>query len=148
MSENVLDLLGAMSGEFDAKAKHPVVIFMSEIPRMHMGDTMRLGLRPTVFEGSETWSKARALYGGAGKIWERHRHRYEVNPAYVDRLQQSGLYFVGKDGKEEHMQVLELKSSCIVSCLIFSFTLNTLAYAQTTPTFPVCKLTQNSACAL
>ena len=54
-----------------------------------MGDTMRLGLRPTVLEeGSETWSKARALDGGAGKIWERHRHRYEVDHAYVDRLQQ------------------------------------------------------------
>ena len=108
---NVLDLPSAMSGEFDVEAKHPVVIFMPEILRTHMGGTMRLGLRPTVFEeGSETWSKARALYGGAGKIWERHRHRYEVNPAYVDRLQRSGLCFVGKDENGERMQVLELKS--------------------------------------
>ena len=85
---------------------------MPEISRTHMGGTMRLGLRPTVFEeGSETWSKARALYGGGGKIWERHRHRYEVNPAYVDRLVQSGLCFVGKDEKGERMQVLELKGS-------------------------------------
>jgi CTP synthase len=103
---------GATSGEFDPEAKHPVIIFMPEISRTHMGGTMRLGLRPTVFEeGSETWSKARALYGGGGKIWERHRHRYEVNPAYVDRLVQSGLCFVGKDEKGERMQVLELKGS-------------------------------------
>ena len=57
-ARNVLDLPGAMLGEFDAEAKHPVVIFMPEISRTHMGGTMRLGLRPTVFEeGSETWSK-------------------------------------------------------------------------------------------
>jgi CTP synthase len=114
-ARNVLDYHDAISGEFDAEAKHPFIVFMPEISRTHMGGTMRLGLRPTVFEeGSETWSKARALYGGAGKIWERHRHRYEVNPAYVDKLQQSGLCFVGKDEKGERMQVLELKSSCPV----------------------------------
>ena len=72
-ARNVLDLPSAMSGEFDAEAKHPVVIFMPEISRTHMGGTMRLGLRLTVFEeGSKTWSKVWALYGGAGKIWEWH----------------------------------------------------------------------------
>lgn len=71
---------------------------------------MRLGLRPTVFEpDTEGWSKTRKLYGGAPKIWERHRHRYEVNPEYVDRLVVSGLPFVGKDEKGERMQILELK---------------------------------------
>ncbi|OBZ77447.1 CTP synthase [Grifola frondosa] len=101
--------LGATSGEFDPDAKHPVIIFMPEISKTHMGGTMRLGLRPTVFEPeSENWSKVRKLYGGAGKIWERHRHRYEVNPAYIERLVTSGLRFVGKDEKGERMQVLEL----------------------------------------
>lgn len=74
-----------------------------------MGGTMRLGLRPTVFEpDTENWSKARKLYGDAEKIWERHRHRYEVNPEYVQRLQTSGLVFSGKDEKGERMQILEL----------------------------------------
>lgn len=83
---------------------------MPEISRTHMGGTMRLGLRPTVFEpGAESWSKAQKLYGGAPKIWERHRHRYEVNPDYVEKLVASGLPFVGKDEKGERMQVLELK---------------------------------------
>ncbi|KAK2463816.1 hypothetical protein APHAL10511_004121 [Amanita phalloides] len=109
-ARNVLNLADATSGEFDGGAKHAVVVFMPEISRTHMGGTMRLGLRPTVFsEASESWSRVRALYGGAGKIWERHRHRYEVNPAYVERLEQSGLCFVGKDEKGERMQVLELK---------------------------------------
>ncbi|TFK39246.1 CTP synthase N-terminus-domain-containing protein [Crucibulum laeve] len=104
-----LGLADATSSEFDANAKHPVVIFMPEISRTHMGGTMRLGLRPTVFEpATENSSNARKLYGGAGKIWERHRHRYEVNPEYVQRLHDSGLRFVGKDEKGERMQILEL----------------------------------------
>ena len=74
-----------------------------------MGGTMRLGLRPTVFDpDTESWSKVRKLYAGAPKIWERHRHRYEVNPAYLDRLSEKGMRFVGKDERGERMQVLEL----------------------------------------
>ncbi|KAF8067708.1 CTP synthase N-terminus-domain-containing protein [Lyophyllum atratum] len=108
-ARHVLELSDATSSEFDGDAKHPVVIFMPEISKTHMGGTMRLGLRPTVFEeGTETWSKARKLYGGAGKIWERHRHRYEVNPKYVEQLTNSGLIFSGKDEKGERMQILEL----------------------------------------
>jgi len=85
-----------------------------------MGGTMRLGLRPTVFDhDSETWSKARKLYGGAEKMWERHRHRYEVNPEQVQRLQESGLPFVGKDEKGERMQVLELKGMIDVSSICY-----------------------------
>jgi CTP synthase len=80
-----------------------------------MGGTMRLGLRPTIFDSdSEKWSKVRKLYGGVDKIWERHRHRYEVNPQLVDRLQQSGCSFIGRDEKGERMQVLELKGRFLV----------------------------------
>ena len=75
-----------------------------------MGGTMRLGLRPTVFVPDETAkSKICALYGGAEKIWERHRHRYEVNPRYVQQLEETGMKFVGKDEKGERMQVMELQ---------------------------------------
>ncbi|RDB30524.1 CTP synthase [Hypsizygus marmoreus] len=108
-ARHVLEIPDATSSEFSPDAKHPVIIFMPEISKTHMGGTMRLGLRPTVFEpGTETWSRARKLYGGAEKIWERHRHRYEVNPKYVDQLSKSGLIFSGKDEKGERMQVLEL----------------------------------------
>ena len=144
-ARNVLDLPGAMLGEFDVEAKHPFVIFMPEISCTYMGSTMCLGLRPTVFEeGSETWLKVWVLYGGAGKIWEQHQHQYKVNPAYVDRLQWSRLCFVGKDKKGEHMQVLELKS---LHCIYSTQPTDTLAYTQTTPTLLVFKPTQNSACA-
>ncbi|KXN85837.1 CTP synthase [Leucoagaricus sp. SymC.cos] len=109
-ARSVLGMPDATSAEFHPETKTPIIIFMPEISRTHMGGTMRLGLRPTVFEsGSEKWSKLRQLYGGAGRIWERHRHRYEVNPELVERLEQSGLPFIGKDEKGERMQVLELK---------------------------------------
>jgi CTP synthase len=86
---------------------------MPEISKTHLGGTMRLGLRPTVFiEGSETWSKSRKLYGGKTKIWERHRHRYEVNPHYIKQLTDcADLEFVGRDEKGERMQVLELRGA-------------------------------------
>lgn len=99
----------ATSGEFDPDAQDPVIIFMPEISKTHMGGTMRLGLRPTVFDPSSTdWSKLRKLYRGAEKIWERHRHRYEVNPKLIEKITSSGLPFIGKDEKGERMQVLEL----------------------------------------
>ncbi|KAF9057208.1 CTP synthase N-terminus-domain-containing protein [Panaeolus papilionaceus] len=108
-ARDVLGLKDAQSTEFDANTPKPLVIFMPEISKTHMGGTMRLGLRPTVFQpGTEKWSKARRLYAGAGTIWERHRHRYEVNPEYVDKIQESGMKFAGKDENGERMQVCEL----------------------------------------
>jgi hypothetical protein len=71
---------------------------------------MRLGLRPTVFQEDTEWSRIRRLYGGASVVWERHRHRYEVNPAYVERLNASGMAFIGRDEKGERMQIMELPS--------------------------------------
>ena len=83
-----------------------------------MGGTMRLGLRPTVFEpNTEKTSKARKLYGGSAKVWERHRHRYEVNPDYIQRLHDSGLLFTGKDEKGERMQILELPGMFLIDAL-------------------------------
>jgi CTP synthase len=83
---------------------------MPEVSRTHMGGTMRLGLRPTVFEEDSEWSRIRKLYGGASVVWERHRHRYEVNPTYAQRLHTSGMSFIGRDEKGERMQIMELPS--------------------------------------
>ena len=102
----------ATSTEFVADTPNPVVVYMPEISKTHLGGTMRLGLRPTFFdEDSSGWSKVRRMYGSASVIWERHRHRYEVGPPFVDRLTESGLHFIGKDEKGERMQVLELKGT-------------------------------------
>ncbi|GJJ10584.1 hypothetical protein Clacol_004811 [Clathrus columnatus] len=91
-ARNVCGLKNANSTELDEKTPNPVVIYMPEISRTHLGGTMRLGLRATVF--SQQWSVLKKMYGGADRIWERHRHRYEVNPEYVAKLEQSGLTFV------------------------------------------------------
>lgn len=77
---------------------------------------------------TEKWSKIRKLYGGAGTIWERHRHRYEVNPAFVDRLAQSGMNFAGKDEKGERMQVCELRGA---------FRLFLFFFVKSKPSLPV-----------
>ncbi|KAK4705259.1 CTP synthase, partial [Phenoliferia sp. Uapishka_3] len=108
-ARNVCGLADAHSAELVEDTPHPVVIFMPEISKTHLGGTMRLGLRPTIFQEDTEWSHVRQLYGGAKAIWERHRHRYEVNPDYVDRIEAKGLIFTGKDEKGVRMQVAELK---------------------------------------
>lgn len=70
---------------------------------------MRLGRHPCIFQPGTEWSKLRALYGSAPQIEERHRHRYEVNPAMVEQLEKAGLTFVGKDVKGERMEIIEIK---------------------------------------
>ncbi|KAF8531405.1 CTP synthase [Gautieria morchelliformis] len=99
----------ANSTELVNDTPYPIVIYMPEISRTHLGGTMRLGLRPTVFASQAPWSRLRKLYAGSETIWERHRHRYEVNPEYVPRLEESGLAFIGQDEAGVRMQALELK---------------------------------------
>jgi len=93
----------------DEAAVDPVIVFMPEISKTHLGGTMRLGLRPTVFQANTEWSKVKQLYGNNEVIWERHRHRYEVNPDWVERIEKAGLTFTGRDEKGIRMQVAELK---------------------------------------
>lgn len=109
-ARNVCNIPGADSVELDERTSDPVVIFMPEIDQVNLGGTMRLGSRPTIFQEGTQWSKLRALYGvDRASIDERHRHRYEVNPEYIDRLQAGGLHFVGKDDRGERMEIVELK---------------------------------------
>lgn len=109
-ARTVCGLPNAASVELDAHTTDPVVVFMPEIDKATMGGNMRLGLRPTLFQKGTEWSKLRKLYGGADSINERHRHRYEVNPDYIERLSDAGLTFIGKDDKGERMEIVELKS--------------------------------------
>jgi CTP synthase len=108
-ARNVCGIPGAASIEVDAQTTHPVVIFMPEIDKATMGGNMRLGLRPTLFQKDTEWSRLRKLYGGADTVEERHRHRYEVNPDYITKLEQNGMDFIGKDDKGERMEIVELK---------------------------------------
>ncbi|KAL3941636.1 MAG: hypothetical protein SGBAC_004050 [Bacillariaceae sp.] len=109
---NVLNLEGANSTEFDDSAEHQVVFFMPEIDKTTMGGNMRLGSRVTKFThptfGNGSSSITKQLYGNKDVIHERHRHRYEVNPDYVDQIHEGGLKLVGRDETGERMEVAEL----------------------------------------
>ena len=105
---NVLGLEGANSTEFDEDTPNPAVVFMPEISKTHMGGTMRLGTKPTPFLVDDC--KMRRLYGGSKHVDERHRHRYEVNPELIERIEGAGLKYVGKDETGQRCEIMELDS--------------------------------------
>ncbi|KAI1387030.1 CTP synthase [Hypoxylon trugodes] len=108
-AQNLCGFKNATSEEFDAHAEHRVVIFMPEGSKEIMGGTMRLGTKTSHFQPGSEWSKIRALYGDGEGMEERHRHRYEVNPDYIEALEKVGLNFIGKDESGKRMEVVELK---------------------------------------
>jgi CTP synthase len=111
-ARNLVGLEGAGSSEF-GPCKHPVVGLLTEwkrgntVERRGMGDnlggTMRLGAYPADLAAN---SKAREIYGVA-RISERHRHRYEVNITYRDRLEAAGLKFSGMSPDGELPEIVE-----------------------------------------
>ena len=103
---NVLDMAGANSTEFENNPEHAAVVFMPEISKTHLGGTMRLGSRPTLWQSEG--STIRALYGPGEAVHERHRHRYEVNPDLIERIEAAGLVFVGKDESGQRCEIFEL----------------------------------------
>ncbi|XP_056170646.1 uncharacterized protein LOC115673653 isoform X2 [Syzygium oleosum] len=94
-ARSVLGLDTANSTEFDAETPNPVVMFMPEGSRTHMGSTMRLGSRRTLFQTPDCITSK--LYCNSEYVDERHRHRYEVNPDVIGNLEEAGLKFVGRD---------------------------------------------------
>ena len=109
-ARNVLGLQGAHSTEFvpEGECAHPIIIFMPEGSKTHMGGTMRLGSRRTLLKRNDCVTCK--LYGGATAFDERHRHRYEVNaPDYLKQLEDAGLEFVGRDTTDTRMEVFELQ---------------------------------------
>ncbi len=110
-ARNVLGMAGANSTELDADTPHPVIVFMPEGSKTQMGGTMRLGARTSYFVTERCAS--RDLYSeflgvpNVASIAERHRHRYEVNPALIDDLEHGGLTFVAKDETGKRMEILE-----------------------------------------
>ena len=103
---NVLGMTGANSTEFEDNPEHAAVVFMPEISKTHLGGTMRLGSRPTLWQ--HDGSTIRALYGPGEAVDERHRHRYEVNPDLIESIEEAGLVFVGKDESGQRCEIFEL----------------------------------------
>lgn len=105
---NVLGMEKANSTEFDENTPHPAVVFMPEISKTHMGGTMRLGTKPTPFLVEDC--KMKRLYGNQPHVDERHRHRYEVNPELITRIEGAGLIYVGKDETGQRCEIMELEN--------------------------------------
>jgi CTP synthase len=104
---NVLGFEDSNSTEFDENCKNPAVVFMPEISKTHLGGTMRLGSRPTIWQVDDC--KIRTLYGEGESVDERHRHRYEVNPDMIEIIESAGLVFVGKDETGQRCEIFELE---------------------------------------
>lgn len=107
-ARNVLGLSGANTAEIDPNAEHLVVDVMLEqkalIAAGKYGGTMRLGTYEEIIKnGTIAWEAY-----GVEKVEERHRHRYEINPAYVERIEAAGLVFSGKSPDGVLMEIAEL----------------------------------------
>jgi len=138
-ARNVCGLAGAGSTEFAPDAAHPVIDILPEQKQIEgLGGNMRLGgkdvqlepgtLAATLYARRDqglTWSTANQSGAAASQpateslepaampatIRERFRHRYEVDPGYIETLQQAGLVFSGHHPQQPIMQVLELPAS-------------------------------------
>src|SRR6266700_2459631 len=105
-ARNVCGLKDADSTEFDAETPHPVIFKLRDLVDVEeLGGTMRLGAWPCELAPG---SLAREIYGGAEEISERHRHRYEFNPEYRERLERAGLLFSGVSPDERFVEMIEL----------------------------------------
>jgi len=105
-ARNVLGYDGANSTEFNPNTKYPVIDLLPEqLGVSEMGGTMRLGdLKVNIEKGTHAFQ----LYGKS-EIYERHRHRYEVNPLFIKELEKEGMKFSAKDQSRVRMEILELK---------------------------------------
>lgn len=107
-ARNVCGLDKANTTEADPNTKHPVIDLIPEQKQVHdKGGTMRLGTYPCVISHG---TLAHKLYG-VDEINERHRHRWEVNPQYIEVLEKDGLVFSGKYLKRNLMEIIELPRS-------------------------------------
>lgn len=108
-ARNVLGIADASSTEFDPMCGSPVISELPEQKKIEgLGGTMRLGAQDVLITPD---SLASFLAGGATAIRERFRHRYEVDPSYIERLEAGGLIFSGRHPEQPIMQILELPTS-------------------------------------
>ncbi|MFM8594425.1 MAG: glutamine amidotransferase-related protein, partial [Chloroflexota bacterium] len=113
VARNVLGLPGANSTEIDPNTPYPVIDLMPDQKGVQMGGTMRLGLWPCKLEPG---TKAHAAYGEP-LVHERHRHRFEVNNSFRDRLAAAGLIVSGASPDGNLAEIVELRDHpYYVSC--------------------------------
>lgn len=119
-ARNIVGLKDANTTEINPKTPHPVIMILPEqkakLARKDYGGSMRLGAYPCdLAEGTiarEAYLSAGALAkAGGASISERHRHRYEVHPDYIERLEKAGLVFSGRSPDRKLMEIAELPKS-------------------------------------
>ncbi len=104
-ARHVAGMDGANSTEFDPETPFPVIDLLPEQKEVRdMGGTMRLGADPVKLHEN---TRAREIYGEA-VIYERHRHRYEVNNHLRRRLEQEGLVCSGTSPDDRLVEIIEL----------------------------------------
>ncbi len=104
-ARHVIGLEGANSSEFDPATPHPVIDLLPEQKYVtDMGGSMRLGSQPCYIVPG---TAAAAAYGEE-VVEERHRHRWEVNPAYHETLQSHGMVLSGHSHKGRLTEIIEL----------------------------------------
>lgn len=102
----VLGLTDANSAEFDPQSGNHVIDLMPEQKDVvQLGGTMRLGKYPCKLMPG---TKAYRLYGGTPLIYERHRHRFEVNNDYRNHFEEAGVIFCGRSPDDRIVEMMEL----------------------------------------
>jgi CTP synthase len=108
-ARNVCGMKGANTTEVEKSPAYPVIDFIPDqvkiVTESHYGATMRLGAYPAILTKGSLIQK---LYNDQNKVYERHRHRYEVNPKYVETLEKNGLVFSGRSPDGILMEFMEL----------------------------------------
>ncbi|MGI0139986.1 MAG: CTP synthase [Thermoplasmata archaeon] len=103
-ARNVLHLPNAHTTEIDPESTEPVVCLLEQQKSVHdLGGTMRLGAQRVILSPDSLIART---YGRT-EVWERHRHRFEINPAYFDRFREHGLQITGTavDGRVESLEL-------------------------------------------
>jgi CTP synthase len=104
-ARNVCGLSGANSSEFDPATPHPVIDLLPEQKNVtDLGGSMRLGAQPCHLAPGTLAAEAY----GEPIVYERHRHRYEVNPAYHEILTDHGMVFAGLSPDGRLVEIIEL----------------------------------------
>ena len=108
-ARNVVGLADAASTEFDPKSNSPVIDILPEQKQIEgLGGNMRLGGKDVLVAPD---TLASFLYDGKLSVRRRFRHRYEVDPNYIETLTRRGLIFSGRHPDHPIMQILELPGS-------------------------------------
>ncbi len=122
-ARDICDLKDADSTEFSEDTKNPVIFKLRDLVDVEeLGGTMRLGAWDC--ELTEN-SLASEIYGGAKTISERHRHRFEFNPDFREKLEKGGLRFSGISLNKKFVEMLNCRARSIHFLSAASFIRNT-----------------------